>query len=362
MPVSRFEARLSDLEDAYIRCSSARRAEILRQVLGSFVVEQRHCDVVALDEVLLRLSRPAEAPELRELSKAVVNSELPLSKSTHQLAKSKDPTVACPVLRTSRHISEQFLREVAETSDQEYLLAISARSKVSAAVVTILVKRGNAAVKKCLSANDGTQIPESSFSVLLKLAERDEDLAAALATRSDVPSANLRRFLNFASPAAKARFIASASPATCSLLSEIAASPPLSKMEKPLDYSTTLSQLQILGKTGKLGDASFGRFILNGQTEMIVAGLSMLAGIDIKEAQKVFFTGGAEVLALACKAARLRWATAVAILRSRAGSSELSERDIDETRKLFESVSLSDAQRHIRYGGDQAKSLTPSGR
>lgn len=353
MPLSRFEARLSDLEDAYVRCSSSRRAEILRQVLGSFVVEQRRCDVVALDEVLLRLSRPAEAPELRELSKAVVNSELPLAKSTQQLARSKDPTVACPVLRTSRHIPEQLLREVAETFDQEHLLAISARFKVSAAVATILVKRGNAAVKKSLSANDGAQIPESSFSVLFKLAEREEDLAAAIATRSDVPSANLRRFLNFASPAAKKSFIASASPTTRSLLSEIAARPQSSKTEKPLDYSKAASELQNLGKTGKLGDAAFGRFLLNGQTEMIVAGLSMLAGLDIKEAENVFFSGSAELLALACKAARLRWATAVSILRSRADSAELTERDLDDMRELFESVTLSDAQRRIRYGGDQ---------
>jgi uncharacterized protein (DUF2336 family) len=219
-----------------------------------------------------------------------------------------------------------------------------------------LVKRGNAKVKKCLSANYGAQISESSFSVLLKLAERNDDLAAAIATRTDVPSANLRRFLNFASPAVKAHFIASASPATRSLLSEIADRPLSSKLEQPLDYTTALSELQMLGKTGKLGDASFGRFILDGQTEMIVAGLSMLAGIEIKEAQKVFFAEGAEVLALACKAARLRWGTAVAILRSRAGSSELTERDIEETRKLFDSVSLSDAQRRIRFGGDQAES------
>ena len=70
MAAGRFENRIVELEDAIVRCSSARRATVLRQVLALFVSErpQATYDLNALDEVLVSLSRPAESSELVELT------------------------------------------------------------------------------------------------------------------------------------------------------------------------------------------------------------------------------------------------------------------------------------------------------
>lgn len=348
MAAARFDASLIELEDVIVRCSSSRRADVLRQVVVLFVSpQQREWDLVAaLDEVLVRLSHPAETRELIELSDAIARSGLSFPKLAQQLASSRDAAVAGPILRTSASLSEHLVREVAETRAQEHLLAISWRPMIPAEITAALVMRGNAAVHRNLSRNHGARFSDRSLSVLLKLAERDEQLAEALAGRPDLPPASVRKFLSLVKAPAMARFIAAASPQARSVASEVVERHGTLPV---LDYSEAMTELTALSRSGKLTDAVVNRFAVNGNYAKVVAALALLAESEIKEAADLFFCQGAEALAIACKAARLRWATAAAILRSRPNQFS-SQTELQAAQELFERVSLSEAQRRVRFG------------
>ena len=96
--------------------------------------------------------------------------------------------------------------------DRDHLLAISSRSVLSEFLTTTLIMRGYAAVHANLVQNLGAQISEGGFTVLLKIAERDSEMAALLGARSDIPSGLLRKFLAMVAEKSKSAFLRAASP------------------------------------------------------------------------------------------------------------------------------------------------------
>jgi uncharacterized protein (DUF2336 family) len=351
MAATRSEALLARLEDTITRCSSSRRADVLRQVLALFVSPQSQgkCDLAALDEVLLRLSRPAETLELAELSGTVSRSGLALPKLAQRLAMSKAAAVAAPILTNSAAVPERLLREIAATRGQEHMLAMSGRSRISGEVAAALVMRGNAAVHRNLSRNHGARFSERTLSVLLKLAENDEELAEALASRADLSPALVHKFLSLATGAPRARFVAASSDETRSLGAGLTGPQTGESIVPELNYAEAVDELRGLSRTGKSTDAAVGRFALQGEHEKVVAALALLAETGIRKAEDLFFGERGELLAVACKAARLRWATAASILRSR--PRVVSQDELVAAEAVFERISLSEAQRSIRSPG-----------
>ena len=341
-----------------MRCSSARRATVLRQVLALFVSErpQTTYDLNALDEVLVSLSRPAESSELVELTDSIARSGLHLPKLTQQLALHRSAAIAGPILRTSNSISERTLLAIAKTRGQDHLLAISWRPAISDKLTSVLVLRGNVAVLRNVSRNHGAKLSDRSFSVLLKLAERDEELSEALAGRSDIPAASIRKLLTLVTGGPRERFVATASPETRAVASELVEVRDRVKPEVPnIDYSGAAAAVRTLSRTGKLSDASVNRFAVAGEHEMLVAALALLAEADIKEIVKVVYEEPADAVAVACKAARLRWATAASNLVNRPCQPPISRTELEAARELFDQVSLSEAQRSIRFASADRK-------
>jgi hypothetical protein len=52
---------------------------------------------------------------------------------------------------------------------------------------------------------------------------------------------------------------------------------------------------------------------------------------------------------MACKASRIRWTTTASILGNREACSALTGDELEELSRLFETVSLSEAQRTVRF-------------
>jgi len=55
-------------------------------------------------------------------------------------------------------------------------------------------------------------------------------------------------------------------------------------------------------------------------------------------------------LVVACRASRLNWQTTLAVINSRDHTPGLSQQEIEQGKEIFESLSLSVAQRTIRFG------------
>jgi uncharacterized protein (DUF2336 family) len=341
-------ALIAELEDALARCARHRRASVINEVIRLFL-EQPERNVRHLgsfDQVLACLIRQAEVSDLASLSNAIVRSQLELPEATRQLASHEEASIAVPVLRHSNSLSDETLVELAETRNQDKLLAISSRAALSEPLTTALVLRGNTAVHVAISRNLGARLTEGSFAILLKIAERDQQLAGALAKRADIPPPLLRKFLALVTEQSRVAFLNSASPEIRAMSQR--ETPSKAKVQR--DYSAAEKEIGVLSRTGKLTDSTVNRFAVGQDHERLIAALAFLSEAPITTIERLLDGDRADELAIACKAARLRWATAASILRHCQGGPPISEQQLEKQRVLFERFSLSEAQQTIRLG------------
>ena len=344
-----YEAQIADLEDAMVRCPEYRRVLVLQEVTKQFL--DKHGETVHrlayLDDVLVCLIRSASTGDLANVSNALVKSGINIPKTLQQLALHSDPSVAAPILKHSSWMSENHLIEVAETRDRDHLLAISSRSALSECLSTTLIKRGDTAIYTAVTCNLGARLSEGSFAVLLKIAERDSELAALLGARSDIPSGPLRKFLAIVADKPRVAFLRAASPAIRALAEKEA--PKSVILDR--DYSSAESEIAELRRAGKLNDPTINRFAVKRQIDKLTVALALASETPVKLMERLLSANSyVDQLVIACKAARIRWTTTASILCSREGCSPLAGDELEELNGLFESLSLSEAQRTIRYG------------
>jgi uncharacterized protein (DUF2336 family) len=344
-----YEARIADLEDAMVRCPEHRRVLVLQQVTKLFLDDQREAvrKLAYLDDVLVCLMRPASAVDLASVSNALVKSGLRLPKALQQLALHRDPSVSVPILGHSSWVSEDDLAKVAETRERDHLLAISSRPVLSEFLTTTLIMRGCTAIHVAITRNLGAQLSEGGFAILLKIAERDIELAALLGARSDIPSGLLRKFLAMVTEKPKAAFLRAASPT----VKEMAERDPPRIIVSKKDYSSVEKEIAELRRTGKLNDSTINRFAVMQQLEKLTVALALASDVPVKSIEQLLSNNsGIDQLVIACKASRIRWTTTVSVLNNREGYSPLEADELEALNHLFESLSLSEAQRTVRFG------------
>jgi uncharacterized protein (DUF2336 family) len=344
-----YAAQIADLEDAIVRCPEYRRARVLQQVTNLFLDDHRETvsKLNYLDDVIVCLMRPATVSDLANVSNALVRSGLKLPKTIQQLARHRDASVAVPILRHSSFVSEDDLAEIAETRDLEHLLAIGSRTGLSEYLTTTLIMRGHTAVHTLIARNSSALLSEPGFSVLLKIAERDAELAGSLGARSDIPHGVLRKFLAMVTDKPRAAFLRGA-PASVKALAEREAQKAVASVR---DYSCAEKEIADLRRIGKLNDSTINQFAVKREIEKLAVALALASETSSKSIGRLLSNSGeVDQLVIACKASRIRWATTVSILKNREGCAPLEGDELKALSDLFESISLSEAQRTVRFG------------
>jgi uncharacterized protein (DUF2336 family) len=190
-----YATQIVDLEDAMVRCpNTAARLFCSRSRICFSTTSERGPASLTIS-MLVCLMRPATPNDLANVSNALVRSGLKLPKAIQQLARHRDASVPVPMLRHSSLVSEDDLAEVAETRDLDHQLAVGSRTGLSEYLTTTLIMRGYSAVHTLIARNSSAHLSEAGFSLLLKIAERDAELAGSPGARSDIPPGLLRKFL-----------------------------------------------------------------------------------------------------------------------------------------------------------------------
>jgi hypothetical protein len=86
------------------------------------------------------------------------------------------------------------------------------------------------------------------------------------------------------------------------------------------------------------------RFAVEQNYDYLIAALALLSEAPIAVIAELLFADNVHELVIACRAARVRWATAASILRFRGAGVPISAQRLDEQREFFESLTLSEAQ------------------
>lgn len=353
-------ALISELEAAVGGGSSERRVAMLRQVTDLFLSDADRLNksqIGVFDDVLTKLIERVEARTLAQLSARLSPIDNAPIEAVRQLAFHAEVAVAGPVLAKSSRLSESDLVEIATLRGQQHLLAISSRPTLNEAVTDVLIKRGDGLVAEALVRNDGARFSETGYSSLVERAERDDSLAEHLGLRLDIPINLLRDLLAKASAAVKARLLKAAPPemleklnaAIDSVVEKIGG-----KAVKAIDYTAAEAAVLALSRAGNLNNSSVNRFALDKNYQNVTAALSLLASVSIDAIEPLLSNTKLEGLIVACKAARLSWSTTNMIIRHRPNCVLPAQLDFDEAKNVYEAVSLSAAQRTIRFWSARA--------
>jgi len=336
--------------------SLERRGQILRRITSLFLsgaarLSEEHIEL--FDDVFIRLIDCIDAPTLAAFSAMLCKQTSAPRHTIRRLAFDDDATVAAPVLLKSATLAEADLAEIAGSRGQAHLLAIAGRRALGEILTDILLARGDSNVYRELANNGGARLSRHGFPLLFAAAERDDDISELLVMRSDVPVDLVYQLVAKSTKGVQARLLKSESARlheTVRTAAEDAARRTNSKKRDPIDYSQAKSAVAELNKAGKLNDSSVNRFAIRGEHNNAVAALSLLACVPIETIEQLMDESDCCGLVVACRASRLDWQTAKALIESRRGAPKLSQAQVEQSKQFFDSLSLSIAQRAIRYG------------
>jgi uncharacterized protein (DUF2336 family) len=360
MTVAASAALIAELDKAVNGRSSQRRAEILRKVTRLFLSDADRLSedqVEVFDDVLVRLIERVEARVLAQLSSHLSGVGLAPTEAVRQLAFHEDVSVAAPVLSKSRQLSEQDLISIANMRGQQHLLAISGRETLDESLSDVLVKRGDSAVRNTLVQNAGARLSEVGYAVLIKDAERDDGLAEKLGLRQDIPADLFQELVRKAASRVRTRLLKSASPEMQERIQaaiETAAEQVSVAKPNPVDYSEPRNRMVELNRTGKLNDTTLNKFAVQRDYISIVAALSFLSAVPIEAIEPLISNDRLDGLIVACKAARLNWSTTSMIIRNRPGCAWVSNQQLEQGQGVFDTLTLSAAQRTIQFWSMQS--------
>jgi uncharacterized protein (DUF2336 family) len=356
---------IAELESAVKGGSPQRRVQMLRQVTDLFLSGTDRLNthqIEFFDDVLVRLMERIEAQALSQLSTSLADSASAPKEAVRRLAYHQEAAVAVPILLKSDALSESDLIEIAGSRGQQHLLAISGRKVLNEAVTDVLLKRGDTSVCRVLANNAGAHFSDLGYTALVASADRDGSVAESLSLRLDIPARMLRELLARATEAARSRLLKAASPemreriqaAIEGIAAQISA-----KIPEPIDYSEAESTVLALSRTGKLNDSAVNRFALRREHTNVVAALSLLSAVTIEAIKPLMEESGCNGLIVACRASRLSWPTTLAVINNRTVTRRFPKQEIEQGKEVFETLTLSAAQRTIRFWFARSSAMKP---
>ncbi len=343
-------ALLSKLE-AIDGWAPERWADILDQVTKYFLdhVERLTTHQIALfDDIFARLIDRADRQLLIQMSQQLTEATCALPQTTRRLALHEDESVSLPILRYGS-LAQDLLIEVAQSCGAKQRLAVACRYDVARPVSEVLVQHGDRAVHHALAENKGAKLPEESWAKLIQLGESDHILAQRLGRRRDIPTPLSRRLHAKLDDTRMRELNAMPGMMRDQIENTIATTAIPEKPDRLPDYASARANMAELGRKGRLNDSTLNRFAISGEYTNIVAALALLTGSPTDVIECLIASDNIEGLVLACKASRLDWATANAIVKHRPGRAPVPAEELEKARKTFETFSLSAAQRTVRF-------------
>jgi uncharacterized protein (DUF2336 family) len=345
-------ALLSEL-DAIEGRPQERWAEVLRQLAAFFLTYADSLttrQIELFDHVFVRLLEKVDTASLAELSRGLSDARRPPLRTTERLARDANESVSIPILK-SQGISQDLLREVAQSRGFQHLLTIAERRLLESTVGEVLVQRGDAIVHRALAQNLWVQLDESAWAKLVQLAQTDKILAEQLGRRSDVPEP-LRRKIHGVLKHEQMRVLHRMPHVMRAKIETTIASTDTTEIlsyPTPPDYVSAEAKMAELSQKGKLNDSTVNRFAVSRQYTDVMAALALLCGAPVKKIEPLIASKDVEGLVVACKASRLNWTTTTMILKHRPGLPPISSEELQNAEKIFDSFSLSAAQRIVRF-------------
>lgn len=302
------------------------------------------------DDVFVQLMHRVDVKSLAKLSQRYSEAKCALPQVNRRLAFDENEVVWIPILRSQR-IAPELLLEVIQSRGSRHRLAIASRHSIDSEVSDVLTQSTDRAVHHALAENRGARMSEAGWARLVQLGESDRELAEKLARRSDIP-VPLKRKLHAKREDARMRLLHARPRVMRDQIEDTIATNAATAMPpdpQPSELASAQARMLELNRKAKLKDSTINRFAVGREYVEVAAALALLTGSPIEVIRALIAGDKVEGLVLACKAARLTWATTTMIVKNRLGMPPVSAGELEKAKEVFESFSLSAAQLTVRF-------------
>ena len=354
------------LEQAFVSRDIRQRAETLRRVTDLFVsgADTFSDEQVALfDEVMSRLVEEIDVTARAVFGRRLAEIAQAPPRLMRGLALDDAIDVAGPVLLRSERLDDATLVEGARTKSQQHLLAISRRRLLAVPVTDVLVERGDRAVAVSAAGNAGARFSDLGYSLLVRRAQGDGDLALAMWARPDIPRQHLLQLFTEASETVRQKLQASERARDGLLQRLIARASNVIQAEirerSPL-YLAARAHVLAVWEAGHLDEAWLAAVAGSGKFDEVTIALSLMADLPIGVIERAIANQRTEQILVLAKAIGLGWNTAKAVLLLQAGVKGSSAPELDQCCETFARLHQDTARKAIQFYRLRERAATPN--
>ena len=346
---------LDELEAALSCGTNTRRIEMLTRITDLFVGgAQRYSEeqVSVFDDVMVRLTHTIEAKARAKLSHRLAPVANAPTQVIHMLAFDDDIEVARPVLAQSERLDERALLSTAVSKSQQHLFAISQRKSLSEAVTDVLVERGDREVVHSVVKNSGARFSDAGFRMLVSRSAGDDDLAAEVGVRKDIPRHHFLVLVEKASSAVRARLAAENPQAASTIegvVAEVVGGIRNEARNASPDFAAAQAAVERQNRIRRIGEAEIYQYARDRKFEETAIALSLLCDTPIDVVERALLDPGAEIVLILAKVAGLSSTTTKAILLLRAADRGMSAKDLDQALASFNRLQPDTARRVLGF-------------
>jgi uncharacterized protein (DUF2336 family) len=354
---------MSELDAALESGSEARRIEMLARIADVFTADApRYSEeqVRFFDDLMVRLIE-AVGPNARATLAArlapIANAP---SDAIHALAFDHDIKVAGPVLTRSSRLQEHALLASAKTKSLQHLLAISRRRDLAEAVTDLLIERGDRKLNLSIAKNANARISDFGFRLLVKWATGDDELAAAVGTRPDIPRPHFLVLLENASRDVRARLAAANPQAKTAAEQTVNDIVRADDRDVPARQAAILARLERQHRIGRLTETDIIQFARDGKVTETAAGLAIVCDMPPEVVERALLDRNSELTLILAKVAGLSAESTRAILALRGPEHGASSQDLERALDSYDRLPVDTACRVLGFFRDRAKGSTGS--
>jgi len=356
-------ALIEELNEAVAQGGLGRRTKIIHRIADLFAVASANYSeeqIALFDDVLTRMAETIELSARAALARRLANDPRAPAKISRYLASHDAFDVAGPVLEHSQRLDSDTLLATARTQSQRHLLAISRRASLDEALTDVLVERGDKHVVLSTAGNPGARFSDRGYATLTTRSEGDDELAACVGLRRDIPRPHLMRLLVRASHAVRQKLEA-ANPAMTSLIEEAVSDVTKTMLDRAhvvmRDYTAARGRVEALRASGKLNEQDVAAFAKANQFEETTAALATLCELPIETVEQAMTQDLPDAVLIMVKALGMSRDTAKAVLRLRAGGRGISPGELEQCLDTLARLPSSIARQIIKFRDNPSLAL-----
>lgn len=349
-------ALIDELNGALVNSTADRRSDMVQRLADLFVFgapEFSGEQIGLFDDVFMRLVASIEASARMALASRLATSPFAPPTVSRALAFDDAVDVATPMLEFAESLDSRTLVENARIKSQDHLLAISRRRTLDAVVTDVLVERGDRPVILSTAENPGAKFSDFGFMTLVSRSAGDDDLAACVGSRRELPRHYLLKLLTTASDAVRAK-LEFADPLSSDTIrnavAEAASTVQTKTTNLSRDYAVARAYVESLRASGRLAEGDVEAFAKTGKFEETAVALALLCDLPIEQVELAMVGDRPETILILAKAIELSWPTVKALLGMRmSGRGGISSRELEQCLGTFSRLKQGTARQVMQF-------------